>query len=182
VLSLLAALLSMNFDLIVAQLPSNRILELLDLKHSHSAILRHHMMNNAIQTVTNYPIFGDYASYTPGHYAHNVFSVWVDLGIFGFVFLMALLIVPAVSMFVTGFFTRQVNGEFLLGFALLCVTILLLVKSHYFTDMLIGATLGAYSRYNYGRRPGKASSAPRPSAPSHPHRRQAMPQPRRARQ
>lgn len=182
VLASLAALISANLDLLVAQLPNNRILELLDLSQSNSATLRHHMMTHAMQTVSAYPIFGDYASYTPGHYAHNIFSAWVDLGMFGFVYLLALLILPAISMFITGFFSKRVCGEFVLGFALVSVTILVLVKSHYFSDMFIGATLGAYWRYKHGRKSVKdRPPEPRPLAPPHPPRRQAVLQPRRSR-
>lgn len=152
-----AALIVMNFDTILSKLPNNRILELLDLSHSNSAILRHHMMIAAIQTVSNYPVFGDYASYTPGHYAHNILSAWVDLGLVGSLFLVALLIVPTISMLITGYYSTRDNGHFILGFSLVCVTILLLVKSHYFSDMLIGAVIGAYSKYNFLRKHGRRS-------------------------
>jgi hypothetical protein len=106
----------------------------------------------------------------------------VDLGIFGFVYLLALLIVPAISMMFTGLFARRVDSEFLLSFAFVCVAILLVVKSHYFTDMLIGATLGAYSKYMYGR--GSARQRPpvlSPSPLSYPNRHEPMPQPSCAR-
>jgi hypothetical protein len=174
VLASLAALVSMNFDLLLDQVPNTRILELLDLSHSTSAIARHRLTNLAMQTISSYPILGDYASYAPGYYSHNILSAWVDLGIFGFVYLLAILILPATSMFITGYFSKHDCGDFVLGFALACVTMLLLAKSHYFTDMLIGATLGTYSRYNYGRKYLK-NRAPdlRPSAPRYPHLRLA---------
>ncbi|MET0857497.1 MAG: hypothetical protein ABWY27_12155, partial [Telluria sp.] len=102
VLASLAGLVIMNFEALLAQLPNNRILELLDLSHSTSAIARHHLSERALQTISSYPIFGDYGSYAPGHYSHNVLSAWVDLGIFGFVFLLALLILPAIPMCISG--------------------------------------------------------------------------------
>jgi hypothetical protein len=182
VLASLAALIGMNFDLILDQLPHTRILELADLQHSSSAIARHRLTGYALQTIANSPIFGDYASYVPGYYSHNILSAWVDLGIFGFVYLLAILIVPAILMIFTGLFSKRVNSEFLLPFVFVCVSILLVVKSHYFTDMLIGATIGAYSKYHYGRRSARhRPSLPSPSAPAFPHRRGAIPQPRRAR-
>jgi hypothetical protein len=129
------------------------------------------MLADARQTISASPIFGDYASYTPGHYAHNILSAWVDLGLFGFVYLLAMLIWPAISMGITGLFSTRNSGEFVLGFALVSVTILLLFKSHYFTDMLIGAVLGAYCKYNYERKharrsPSVARSAAAPSPQS----------------
>jgi hypothetical protein len=159
----LAAMIAMNFDMILAQLPNNRILELLDLSHSNSAILRHHMMNAAIQTVINHPVFGDYASYTPGHYAHNILSAWVDLGVVGSTYLLAILIVPTISMLITGYFSKRDDGDFMLGFGLVCVTQLLLFKSHYFSDMLIGASIGAYAKYTYSRKYGRL---PAPELPT----------------
>jgi hypothetical protein len=181
VLAALAALVSMNFDLLLAQLPNNRILELLDLSQSTSAIARHRLGIHAMQTISAYPIFGDYASYAPGHYAHNILSAWVDLGMFGFVYLLAILLLPAISMLSTGYFSKHHCGDLVFGFTLSCVTMLLLVESHYFTDMLIGATLGVYSRYNYGRKHVK-DRAPdvRPSAPRFQDLPQAVQQPRRA--
>jgi hypothetical protein len=152
VLASLAALVSTNFDLLLTHLPNNRILELLDLSHSTSAIARHHLTEQAMQTISAYPIFGDYASYAPGHYSHNVLSAWVDLGIFGFVFLLAVLILPAFPMFLSGVFSKRDRGDFVLGFTLVCITVLLLAKSHYFTDMFISATLGVYSKHHYRRR------------------------------
>lgn len=189
VLAFIATMISMNFDQILGQLPNNRILELLDLSHSTSATARHHMKVHAIQTISTYPILGDYASYAPGHYAHNVLSAWVDLGLFGFTYMLAILIFPAIFMFVTGFFSKKVNGDFVLGFALACITVLLLATSHFFTDMLIGATVGTYSKHYYRKKHAKARapelgpSAPdlRPSAPRFAHLWQAVRQPRRAR-
>lgn len=147
VLALLATLITMNFDHLLSMMPDNRIMELLDLSHSTSAIARRHLAELAVRTISTYPIFGDYASYAPGHYAHNILSAWVDLGIFGFLYLIALLIFPTVSMTICGYFSENYDGDLVLGFAMACVTILLLVKSHFYTDMLIGAMLGAYSRY-----------------------------------
>lgn len=154
-IALLASLttaVGMNFDIIEEQLPNNRILELLDLSHSNSAILRHQMMAQAVQTVSAHPILGDYASYANGHYAHNIFSAWVDLGIVGFTYLAALMILPIASMLITGYFGARDQGDFILAFATACATALLLIKSHYFTDMLIGASIGAYSKYRYGEK------------------------------
>ncbi|MGJ7915474.1 hypothetical protein ACI48D_08360 [Massilia sp. LXY-6] len=147
VLALLATLITMHIDLLLSMMPDNRIMELLDLSHSTSAIARRHLAELAIRTISSYPIFGDYASYAPGHYAHNILSAWVDLGIFGFLYLIALLVFPTVAMIICGYFSKNDDGDLVLGFAMACVTILLLIKSHFYTDMLIGAMLGAYSRY-----------------------------------
>jgi hypothetical protein len=154
VLLVFAALFTLvyaNIDSLLSLLPNNRVLELLDLSHSTSANKRQHLTVYAVQTIAHYPIFGDYASYQPGLYSHNVLSAWVDTGLFGFIFVLGLLIVPCIPLFIKGYFTRVKEGQFIIGFSIACITLLLLASSHYFTDMFIGAALGAFSRYRYGR-------------------------------
>jgi hypothetical protein len=171
-------LVSAHMDDIVSALPDNRVLELLDLSQSTSANKRHHLTLYAKQTIAAHPLLGDYASYTLGYYSHNVLSAWVDLGLFGFVYLLAITALPAVPMFFKEYFAGRRRSEFIHGFALACVTVLLLISSHYFTDMLVGATLGAYSQYRYERKHGKYRPPDlSPSAPRYPDLHQAMPQP-----
>ncbi|MGB9110950.1 MAG: hypothetical protein WCC39_19860 [Telluria sp.] len=167
-----------HLDEIVASLPDNRILELLDLSQSTSANKRHHLTVYARQTIAAHPILGDYASYAPGYYSHNVLSAWVDLGLFGFVYVLAITIVPAIPMFFKEYLAGRRRPEFILGFSLACVTVLLLISSHFFTDMLIGATLGAYSQYRFERKYGKYRPPHfSPSPLRHEDLHQAMPQP-----
>ncbi len=175
--ALIFVLLKLYMDQLMAALPDNRILELMDLSHSTSANKRHHLSEHAMHTIAAHPILGDYASYAPGYYSHNILSAWVDLGLFGFLYLNAILILPAIPMFLREYFTGRRNGDFILGFSLVCCTALLLLTSHYFTDMLIGATLGAYAQYQYGRKYGKHRSPDfSASSPRHADIRQTMPQ------
>ncbi|MCA1246224.1 hypothetical protein [Massilia sp. MS-15] len=177
--AMLAALLGLYFDQILASLPSNRILELLDLPHSTSANKRHQLTVHALQTIAAHPIFGDYASYTPGYYAHNALSAWVDLGLFGMVYLTALAIVPIAPMFFHEYFAARARGLFMCAFAFACVTVLLLLTSHYFTDMLLSATLGACARYTYERKHGPHRAPElRPSPLRYADLREAVPQSR----
>lgn len=178
----LCVLFYTNLDTLLSLLPDNRILELLDLSHSTSANKREHLSDYALKTIARYPVFGDYASYPAGLYSHNVLSAWVDTGLFGFVFVLAMLALPAIPMFIRGYFAPAKTGEFIIAFSLACITLLLLAKSHYFTDMFIGATLGSYAKYRYGR--NHAHRRPpdlRPSAPRHPHPHQGVPAPDAAR-
>lgn len=171
-----------HWDDLLRILPSNRILELLDLSQSTSASKRHHLTMYAMNTISQFPVFGDYASYTPGFYSHNVLSAWVDTGLFGFLFVLAIVIFPALHMLLRGYFAPKPTLVFILPFTLACSTLLLLATSHYFTDMLIGATLGSYSTYRYGRK--NAQHRPPdlgPSASRHAHLHQAVPAPGQAR-
>lgn len=153
VLISLAAIAAFNFDLIVSLLPTNRMLELLDLSQSTSANARHELNIQAVNTILANPVLGDYASYPPGDYAHNIFSAWVDLGLFGFLYLIALLLIPALMLMPRAILPNTTSNQYLLAFCLLSVTLFLLFTSHNFTDMTIGAALGAYANYRSGRKP-----------------------------
>ena len=145
-------LFTLLFHDIIRILPDSRILELADLSQSTSVSTRHYLTERALKTIAHNPILGDYGSYATGAYSHNVLSAWVDLGLLGFLYLLAILLWPACELIVNGFFKKDKSSEFLMAASLIFVTILLLASSHYFTDMLIGAALGAYARHKYVKR------------------------------
>ena len=146
-------LLQFNLDALVAAVPGNRTLELLDLSHSTSASARHALTEQALRTIADHPIMGDYGSYPSGRYAHNILSAWVDLGLLGFAALLALLLYPLTHLAIHGYLLggrTSRDHRYLLAWSLLASTLLLLCLSHFFSDMLIGAALGAYARYRAG--------------------------------
>jgi O-antigen ligase len=102
----------------------------------------------ALETIAKYPLQGSYASYEPGSYAHNILSAWVDLGLFGFLALVALLLWPLQRLLVQCFLRRNMGQDVELPLCLCCTTVLLLLGSHHYHDMLIAATLGSYELYN----------------------------------
>jgi hypothetical protein len=151
--ALVFMLLKFNLDTVIAAVPSNRTLELLDPSHSSSVSSRQHLTALALHTIELHPILGAYASYPVGNYAHNILSAWVDLGLFGFAGLLALLLYPLTQMTVHGYLLGGRDSReprFVLAWSLLGVTFMLLCMSHYFSDMMIGAALGAYARYRSG--------------------------------
>lgn len=139
--------IGLNLEYILSILPHNRILELANISQSSSANLRHHLTLQAINTINKNMILGDYASYTPGNYAHNILSGWVDLGLFGFLFILSLLLRTVFLLFFNGFLRREKSEDFLLACSLICITLLLVFTSTTFDNMLIGAALGAYAKY-----------------------------------
>lgn len=149
------AITTLSYKYISEYLPKNRIMELTDLSQSTSAIERRNLTYKALQTISEHPILGDYASYPAGDYTHNILSAWVDLGLFGFIFLLAILILSAMILFFDGFFLKTKSSDFLLSFSLICVTILLVFTSKTFDDMIIGAALGAYSKYKFRKNMSK---------------------------
>ena len=149
----LVSLLWMHLDAVLAVLPDNRTLELLDLSHSSSAGLRHQLTEQALASIGRHPLLGEYGNYEPGLYAHNLLSAWVDLGLLGFAALLALLIYPLTHLAIHGYLLggrTSRDHRYLLAWSLLTSTLLLLCLSHFFSDMLIGAALGAYARYRSG--------------------------------
>lgn len=138
---------------IVQMLPENRVLELLDLGQSTSWSLRKDLLAEALRTIARSPLMGDYASYMPGRYAHNLISAWVDLGLFGFVYLALLVTVPlfvlAADFVALG--RKEPPVILLLAFVVGIVTLMLLLTAKMFTYMAIGAAAGAYANYRHAR-------------------------------
>jgi hypothetical protein len=151
-LILVLGFLAINAEAIVGMLPENRTLQLLDLSKSSSAIARQHFSSDAWRTITENPIFGDFASYPDGHYAHNILGAWVDFGLIGFIYFSALLIWPAIQLFANGFFYEEKSSEFAMAFSFICITILWAVTAKNIPDMSVGAALGAFAKYRYGKR------------------------------
>jgi hypothetical protein len=149
-------IIASGLDEITNMLPENRILQLLDLSHSTSAVARQHLSQNALRTIAENPVFGDFASYPDGHYAHNVLCAWVDFGLFGVVFFMSLLIWQAVWLFFNGFFARAKSPYFVIAWSLICIAILWVLTAKNVPDMSVGAAMGAFARYRYGKRYGTA--------------------------
>jgi hypothetical protein len=148
-----ALLIQSNLAEILAAVPSNRTLELLNLSQSTSATMRHQLTLQALATIARHPLLGDYASYQVGLYSHNVLSAWVDLGLLGFAALLLLICYPLCQMALHAYVLRERGNRrppFVLAWSLLAMTLLLLCLSHFFSDMQIGAALGAYARYRRG--------------------------------
>jgi hypothetical protein len=156
VLVFVIGFIAASIDQITSMLPDNRILQLLDLSHSTSGVARQHLSQNALRTISENPVFGDFASYPDGNYAHNVLCAWVDFGVLGIVFFMSLLIWPALWLFLNGFLARTRSPYFVIAWSLICITILWVLTAKNVPDMSVGAAMGAFARYRYGKRHGTA--------------------------
>lgn len=154
-LVLLSLFLIGGVDSIVAMLPENRILQLLDLSHSSSANTRQRFAADAMRTISENPVFGDFASYPDGHYAHNMITMWVDFGFVGFFFFGVLLVWHAFWLFFNGFFSRIKSSDFVLAWSFICVTILWSLTAKSMPDMCVGAAVGAFARYRYMKKYSK---------------------------
>ena len=150
-LSSIIAFLISGFGLILSYIPHNRTLLLLDLQLDVSALERKRLSALGYETIFQHPIFGDYASYSYGDYIHNIFSAWVDLGLFGFVFLLLLLIIPFLNIVYDCFLKNKKSSLLLFSGCLISVTILLLFEAKYFTYQLVPASIGVYSSYLFNK-------------------------------
>lgn len=149
ILVLLSIFLAGGVDYAVTMLPDNRILQLLDLSHSSSAIARQRFLNDALRTIYSNPVFGDFASYPDGHYAHNMLTTWVDFGLFGFMFFAGLLLWHAKWLFFNGFFSTGKSGDFVLAWSFICITIMWAATAKTMPEMSVGAAMGAFASYRF---------------------------------
>ena len=149
----LASIYAFYSNYLITLLPNNRVLELMDLSQSRSWDDRKLLFTHALESITAHPLLGDYGSYVAnggaGSYAHNIFSAWVDLGFFGFVYLVCMLVLPVCSLSIDAIFRKAKvkPEELMLAFSLLFVTLLLLFTAKNFTYMLIAAAMGRYAHY-----------------------------------
>lgn len=149
---LVCGLASIDPKLLANHFPESRVWELFDLSQSSSATARHELTEHALRTIAENPVLGAYASYPPGGYSHNILSAWVDLGIFGFAYMLFMLVRTAVGLCRRGWLVRPRSGQFLLAWSLICVSLLLLVTAKTFDDMFFGAAMGAYANYRSSER------------------------------
>jgi hypothetical protein len=124
----------------------NRFFSLLELKEDRSYIERTIALENALLTIWENPILGDYASYEPGSYAHNILSTWVDLGLAGILVLCWLLIVLAMRIIKDA---RRFSGNitYLLSAINVLVVIFMLLSAKTYVYPLIGVAVGLAGRH-----------------------------------
>jgi len=152
---LVSGLANIDPKFLATHFPESRVWELFNLSQSSSASARHELTEHALRTIADNPVLGAYASYPPGGYSHNILSAWVDLGLFGFVYMLFMLGRTAVGLCFRGWLARPRSGQFLLAWSLICISLLLLVTAKTFDDMFTGAAMGAYANYrNTKRTPG----------------------------
>jgi hypothetical protein len=142
--------LFIGLDAIIAGLPENRMVQLFDLSENTSWQSRNVLLEQALKTIAESPILGDYGSYAveggAGDYAHNILSAWVDLGLPGFVYLCLILVIPSFALGTLAFGQHR-ESQYLIALALTLSSFLLLIVAKDFTYLPIAAALGAYARF-----------------------------------
>lgn len=110
----------------------SRVLGLIDLQQDQSATERQGMSRSAWSVIQDNPIFGSFAHYQPGEYAHNILSTWVDLGLAGFAVLL-LLLTSTFAMLLSC--RRKGNGsavEAAIGLSVMCFVLVLYAKTYFY--------------------------------------------------
>lgn len=142
-LALLLVVSLFAFDAV--EVKSNRVANLANLQEDNSSNVRNELSREGFEKILDSPLLGDYGNYEQGFYIHNVTSVWLDLGLLGFVYFMLLLLVPMARLFVQIFLKRKGSNLSCMVFSLLVSSFLLLVFGKYFTYLVAPAALGLYS-------------------------------------
>lgn len=124
-------------------LPGSRILGLSDISEDQSVIARAALTSNAWLSISTWPVLGDFGSYQPGNYAHNILSAWVDMGLPGVVTLILLLVFAGANLILS--YSDQIRTPvFLVAAALLVANLMLLLVAKYYTYQLLPIAIGAY--------------------------------------
>jgi len=121
----------------------NRIFSLLHAGSDESVMERRDLHADALRTIQQHPLLGDYGSYEPGGYAHNLLSAWVDLGLPGFVILNLLFVVALLDMCFKGN-ARRWGHSLAFSVAMVASAYFLLIVAKAYTYQMIPIALGSY--------------------------------------
>jgi hypothetical protein len=120
---------------------------LVNTTQSGGVVSRITLTDNALQLLAGKPFFGAFGEYEPGSYAHNIISVWVDLGLPGFMLYSLLLFIPSASVLYL-LKIRKIKTGILSTIAFMCcvsIILLLFAKSHLYLFPV--ACFGLFSNY-----------------------------------
>lgn len=131
---------------LVQTMPAHRIVDLVFISDIGTVVERKKALEDAISTISEHPIWGDFGSYQPGSYAHNLLSAWVDLGVVGFSWL-ALLVFGALMDLARRYRAWRFDRQFALAISACATCALLLIASKAFFYMLVPIALGLYARF-----------------------------------
>ena len=113
---------------------NNRVLNLLENGvFSGSGGERLRMFKDALVVIERSPLFGSYAAYQPGEYAHSIISLWSDFGIASF-FLFLFILGARTFIDLKNYFNGSNNNysNFIFALSLPMLPILIFAKNHDF--------------------------------------------------
>jgi len=104
----------------------------------------------SFETLNSHPVLGAFGSNAPGEYAHNLFAVWVDMGLVGFITFIAMLLVPLFSL-CAFYHARAGESGWVRAFLFLVITIFLVLVAKTYTYGLVPIALAAYCLFKLNR-------------------------------
>ncbi|WP_447742119.1 hypothetical protein [Pseudomonas laurentiana] len=104
---------------------------------------------NAYDQIAQSPLWGGFASHPAGEYIHNLLAVWVDMGLFGLVVYLSMLLVPLSALLIFGL-NAHLRPDWLRAFCFVSVTLFLLVLAKTYTYGLVPMAVAVYCVYRSG--------------------------------
>ncbi|MGI2104675.1 O-antigen ligase family protein [Shewanella frigidimarina] len=144
---LLILLVPLTIEYAINFFPDSRVLGLLTPSNDGSVSERLQMFEQGLNTLDENPFLGDYGSYQPGHYIHNILSVWVDLGLLGFLIYSSLVFFSLCYAIYQISWLHSKSKYLILSLCFLSVSVVLLILSKNFTYLMVPAGLGLLSNF-----------------------------------
>jgi len=104
---------------------------------------------NGYNQIMETPLWGGFASHPSGEYIHNLLAVWVDMGLFGFVVYLSMLLAPLCALLILGLNAHQ-RPDWLRAICFVSVTLFLLVLAKTYTYGLVPMAVAVYCVYRSG--------------------------------
>lgn len=128
-----------------------RVLNFLRFLGDESLLLRLLQTKDAIVSIWNNPIFGDYGSYLlrtneAGNYSHNFLSVWVNLGLAGFI-LYCCLCFQVLKFCLFENITEYRKQSLIFTGALGLSAVVAHIFSYSYVEVLLACSIGAIAQY-----------------------------------
>jgi len=138
-------------SLVLAFLPdvffeNSRIFGIFDVFQSESGIARSELTQDAITSIENNFLLGDYGSYVMrlgvGFYSHNILSAWVDLGLIGFLGYLFLFVSMGIVLWRRRGRDTQRGQMYWVASSIYIFTLVLMITSKDYTFMFFGFSVG----------------------------------------
>lgn len=162
--SLLAALVMaftlhfMNLDATIFEAieTNSRILDAIENTSTSGSYTQREVANgNALRTIRENPILGDFGSYSPGNYAHNILSAWVDYGIIGFILHISVFIVALFSVYNQKFYSDRIPAIIMLSL-IIAAEIFLKYHTYLLSSVFLGYLTSIISTCSENKSPRKS--------------------------
>ena len=126
---------------------SGRMGGLLHVSSDESMLARYYLSDVGFRTIQDHFILGDFASYPPGQYMHNIFSAWVDLGLGGFLLLVVIFIM-IVAVIIKSKNTGKRSVVWMLCIS--CIVLMIFAKAYFYIllPIVIGMFVNVHSKIN----------------------------------